>query len=163
MKRAMIGGAVMALVITTTNAAPDQYLCIAESAAGLHYDARSRAWKPRAFTTDERKYILRRINADDLKKYGPALKSPEMPGRNLTETDLAIMRIDCFFFVWRKPAPVGSMCGRTTKWGSATHMDLSSRGVRAHFRRWHELGQIRDGLLRRLHRAGLSGADPPGS
>jgi hypothetical protein len=66
----------LTLAITTASAAPNQYLCIAESAGGLHYDSKTQSWKPQAFKADG-KYVLRRINDDDRKRYdqryGPLL------------------------------------------------------------------------------------------
>lgn len=44
-------------------AEPNQYLCTVEHAAGLHYDKQTGAWRPQEFGA--RKYVLRRITADD--------------------------------------------------------------------------------------------------
>jgi hypothetical protein len=73
MRTATICGALMALVITTANGAPTQYLCVAESVGGLRYDAKTQSWKSQDFMADG-KYVLRRINDDDRKKYGILLK-----------------------------------------------------------------------------------------
>jgi hypothetical protein len=48
------------------HAEPNQYLCVAERAAGLHYTPQSNAWGPQAFR-GETKYILRRLTDDDRK------------------------------------------------------------------------------------------------
>lgn len=61
----ILTGTVMALAITSAGAAePNQYLCLVESASGLHYDAQVKSWKPRAFDASG-KYVLRRITDDD--------------------------------------------------------------------------------------------------
>ena len=56
----------IALIVAPIAAAadPNQYLCLVEQSAGLHYDQQSNAWQPRAFGV-ARKYILRRLNDDD--------------------------------------------------------------------------------------------------
>jgi hypothetical protein len=58
--------AITLLIALTTGAkaAPSQYLCIVEHAAGLHYDKQANAWIPQAFGTGG-KYILRKLNDDD--------------------------------------------------------------------------------------------------
>jgi hypothetical protein len=66
--RTICCGIVTVLAITTASADPSQYLCLAESAGGLHYDKRTQSWRPQAFKADG-KYALRRINDDDQKKY----------------------------------------------------------------------------------------------
>src|SRR5713101_1645322 len=57
-------GALAMALTTGAQAEPSQYLCVVESAAGLHYDAQTQSWKPQAFGTG-RKYVLRRLNDDD--------------------------------------------------------------------------------------------------
>jgi hypothetical protein len=43
-------------------------LCIAEQAAGLHYDGQGKTWAAQPFVTDD-KFILRRLNNDDRKNW----------------------------------------------------------------------------------------------
>jgi hypothetical protein len=81
MLKAIFCGAMIALAITTVSAAPNQYLCIAESMGGLHFDARTQSWKPQAFKADG-KYVLRRINDDDRKRYDYLLTFPGIPNPN---------------------------------------------------------------------------------
>ncbi len=74
MKIAAVVG-VMALGFTAADAASNQYLCITESMGGLHYDAKTQSWRPQAFKADG-KYVLRRINDDDRRRWGALLKKP---------------------------------------------------------------------------------------
>jgi hypothetical protein len=67
MKRAIaVLAAAVALVAGagSIRAQPSQYLCIVEHAAGLHYDAQVGASQPQMFAAG-RKYIMRRVTADD--------------------------------------------------------------------------------------------------
>jgi hypothetical protein len=62
-------GALVALtlaLVTGALADPNQYLCLVERSAGLHYDSQSGSWEPQTFVAG-RKYILRRLNDDDRK------------------------------------------------------------------------------------------------
>ena len=52
----------------TAVAQADQYLCLAEQAAGLHYDGQAKTWAARPFATDDR-FILRRLNDADRKTW----------------------------------------------------------------------------------------------
>jgi hypothetical protein len=101
MRKAIICGALLALAITTASAAPSQYLCIAESAAGLHYDAKTQSWKPQTFTADG-KYVLRRINDDDRKKYEILLKYAGTRGAPETDANWA------FFTFEENPRPLAT-------------------------------------------------------
>jgi hypothetical protein len=101
MLKAILCGATIALAITTASAAPNQYLCIAGSVSGLRFDARTQSWKPQGFTTDERKYILRRITTDDLKKHGPLFDG-------LTAVNLS--RVDWAFFSFGEDARLLARC-----------------------------------------------------
>jgi hypothetical protein len=84
--RYAISVAATLVAFTTASAAPSQYLCIAESAGGLHYDARTQSWRGQAFKTDG-KYVLRRINDDDRKKYSWLLTFPGIPPKDAPEPD----------------------------------------------------------------------------
>jgi hypothetical protein len=66
--KAIMAATFMVLSATATAGAaePNQYLCLVEASAGLHYDPQSQSWRPQAFTATE-KYILRRINDSDRK------------------------------------------------------------------------------------------------
>jgi hypothetical protein len=84
MRRATICGAIMALALTAADAASNQYVCITESVGGLHYDAGTRLWKAQGLTqglTPSGKYILRRINEDDMRIWGNRL--PETHGSDV--------------------------------------------------------------------------------
>jgi hypothetical protein len=52
---------------TAAQAEPNQYLCLAEQAVGLHYDDKTSLWGPIAFKP-EWKFILRRLTEDDRAK-----------------------------------------------------------------------------------------------
>jgi|HubBroStandDraft_6_1064221.scaffolds.fasta_scaffold249613_1 hypothetical protein len=57
----------IALALTmVAKADPNQYLCVVEQAAGLHYEKQTDAWGPQGFPPG-RKYVLRRLTEDDLK------------------------------------------------------------------------------------------------
>jgi hypothetical protein len=58
------GGLMLAVAKTAADSETNQYLCVVEQAAGLHYDNQVGAWRPQAFGTS-RKYILRKLNEDD--------------------------------------------------------------------------------------------------
>jgi hypothetical protein len=58
--------ALIVAVTTSVQADPNQYHCIVEHSAGLHYDPQSNTWGPKPFGV-ERKYILRRLTDDDRK------------------------------------------------------------------------------------------------
>jgi hypothetical protein len=100
MRTAIICGAFV-LAMATASAAPGQYLCITESAAGLRYDAEAQSWKPQAFAADG-KYVLRRITDDDQKKYGILLKYAGSRGAPVTEADWA------FFTFGENPRPLAT-------------------------------------------------------
>jgi hypothetical protein len=71
------GTALIAAIILSCGASagpPNQFLCIVEHSAGLHYDKQSKVWTPAAFATGA-KYIVRRVNSNDVaeqekKKWG---------------------------------------------------------------------------------------------
>jgi len=100
MRTAIICGALV-LAMAPAGAAPSQYLCVSESAAGLHYDAKIQSWKPQTFTADG-KYVLRRINDDDRKKYGILLKYAGTRDAPVTDADWA------FFTFGENPRPLAT-------------------------------------------------------
>ncbi|VVE75866.1 hypothetical protein PCA31118_05080 [Pandoraea captiosa] len=60
---------------------PSAYVCTVEKSAGLHYDAQTKEWTPRAFARGKR-YVLRRLTEESAKdgKYGSLLKlDPNKP------------------------------------------------------------------------------------
>ena len=101
MRKVIICGAFLALAITTASAATSQYFCVAESAAGLHYDVTTQSWKPQTFAADG-KYVLRPINDDDRKKYEILLKYAGIRGDAETDTGWA------FFTFEENPRPLAT-------------------------------------------------------
>jgi hypothetical protein len=86
--RVLLCATVLAVAIATaTAAASNQYLCITESVGGLHYDAGTRSWKPQGFKAGA-KYILRRITADDVKKWDSLLKKFEIRNGHAEEVQI---------------------------------------------------------------------------
>jgi hypothetical protein len=63
-KTRLLASAILTSIATGALAAPNQYLCITDQAAGLHYDRQTGAWLPQAFS-NRTKYILRRLNEND--------------------------------------------------------------------------------------------------
>jgi hypothetical protein len=64
--------ALSALLLVATAAVapaePSQYLCVAEQAGKLHYNAQAKTWAAQPFVTDDR-FILRQLNNDDRKTW----------------------------------------------------------------------------------------------
>jgi hypothetical protein len=74
MKTRLVALALSTWIATNALAAPSQYLCITDQAAGLHYDRQTGAWIPQAFS-NRPKYILRHLTDDDWKgEYRSILK-----------------------------------------------------------------------------------------
>jgi hypothetical protein len=63
MSRAIIVAA-FCLFATSASAGPNQYLCVVEQSAGLHYNKQTNTWGPQVFGIN-RKYVLRRLTVDD--------------------------------------------------------------------------------------------------
>jgi hypothetical protein len=56
--------ATIALMSIVSHVQAEQYLCITEHAAGVHYMAATKTWEPTIYTTGS-KYVLRHLNGDE--------------------------------------------------------------------------------------------------
>jgi hypothetical protein len=59
----LTSGLMLATATAAASTESDQYLCVVEQAAGLHYDNQAHIWRPQAFGS--RKYILRKLTEDN--------------------------------------------------------------------------------------------------
>jgi len=148
MRTAIICGA-LALPIIAAGAEPSPYLCIAESAAGLHYDDQSQSWKPEAVKADA-KYVLRRINDDDRKKYGILLKYAGTQGAPEIGADWA------FFTFGENPSPLATCnesLGSEFVCQRVVEAPLSDIDINFHrFEMVYRGGYIGQGLVEQLRR-----------
>jgi hypothetical protein len=59
--------ALLPILIAGARARPDQYVCVVEHAAGLHFDEKVGGWRPRGLGSDGN-YTLRRLTEDDARR-----------------------------------------------------------------------------------------------